>query len=77
MVDYSFGLPGYVIWILHIIIAFILIYIGWNAINDKSINKAFYMSLIVLGFTMIFYHLHLGFYYTIGDGKDKTSIGQK
>lgn len=61
--QYSFGIPGHMIWITHIIIGFILAYIGFVLLNGKHISQIFIVGLIVIGSLAILYHTHLFYYY--------------
>lgn len=61
---YSFGIPGSVIWTFHIIIGFVLAYIGYMLLNGKEISQPLIISLMVIGTLVILYHSHLFYYYT-------------
>lgn len=56
---YSFGIPGPVIWITHLLVAALLIYIGYNLINKRPIPSNIGIILVVLGSLAALYHLHL------------------
>lgn len=56
---YSFGLPGSLVWITHIVVGAMLAYIGYNILNKKSLNPNWGILLLVLGVMVGFYHAHL------------------
>jgi uncharacterized membrane protein len=60
---YSFGIPGYVVWIMHILIGIFLAYIGYALLNDKKIAQPFIIGLMVVGVMVVLYHSHLFYYY--------------
>lgn len=62
---YSFGVPGPIIWTTHVLIGLYFIYLG-NKILDDLEMKIHGIILIVLGFLMILYHIHI--YYTVTYG---------
>ena len=57
--NYSFGIPGPVIWTLHLLIAAFLIYIGYNILYHKTLNTNWGLLLLILGTLAGFYHAHL------------------
>lgn len=57
--EYSLGVPGFVIWPTHILIGAFIAFIGYNILYKIPINTNFGLLLILLGSTAIFYHLHL------------------
>ena len=61
---YSFGIPGSVVWIIHIFIGLILTYIGYTLLNGKEIGQPFIIGLMVVGVLVMVYHSHLFYYYT-------------
>ncbi len=61
---YSFGIPGTIIWVTHIIIGIFLAYIGYALLNDRKIAQPFVISLMVIGALVILYHSHLFYYYS-------------
>jgi hypothetical protein len=67
--QYSFGIPGPAIWLTHIIIGLILVYIGYNLLNNKEIGQPLIIGLIVVGTLVILYHAHLFYYYTYSQSK--------
>jgi len=56
---YSFGIPGNAIWIMHIIIGFIISYVGYAQLNHQNISQNLSIILIVLGVLAMLYHGHL------------------
>ena len=59
--NYHFGLPGHLIWILHIILGLLITYIGYRTLNNKNINQILALILIVMGVLAIVYHAHIWF----------------
>lgn len=57
--NYSFGIPGQLIWSVHIIIGLLLALLGYALLNQWEIPQLISIGLIVLGTTAAFYHLHL------------------
>lgn len=46
------------IYILHVIFALIMIYIGIQYFRGKSINSFWYSALLLMGFAALGYHLY-------------------
>jgi hypothetical protein len=59
---YHFGMPGNVIWSMHIIFGLFFIYLGYLIQEGKPVNKFIGTALIVMGATMMLYHAHLWYY---------------
>lgn len=57
--QYHYGIPGYAVWISHIILGLYLVYIGYHIVTQVSVNKINGLILITLGTLAFFYHLHL------------------
>ena len=57
---YSFGVPGILIWLTHILTGLYFVYLGYS-MNKTNTFKIHGIVLIVLGFTMAAYHSHLMF----------------
>lgn len=56
---YSYGIPGYVIWVTHILMGALLGYVGYQITYNKPINSNWGLFLLVTGALMAFYHAHL------------------
>lgn len=56
---YSLGVPGYILWPMHMVIGAFIAYIGYCILYKQSINPNWGIVLLVLGVTAIFYHAHL------------------
>lgn len=61
MFEYHYGIPGFLIWIFHIIIGLVLFYLGYKIINNQPISQFYALTLIVTGTLAIAYHAHLMF----------------
>jgi hypothetical protein len=59
---YHFGMPGNVIWAMHIIFGLLFIYLGYLIQEGKPVNKFIGTALIVMGAMMMLYHAHLWYY---------------
>jgi len=59
---YHFGMPGNVIWSMHIIFGLLFIYLGYLIQEGKPVNKFIGTALIVMGAMMMLYHSHLWYY---------------
>ena len=64
MATYSFGVPGLLIWIIHISVGLFLLYIGRIALNGGKINRNAALTLAILGSVASLYHSHLMLYDT-------------
>ena len=56
---YHFGVPGYIIWISHIIIGLLLSYVGYNIVFNKKINNNIGLIVLVIGVLAAIYHIHI------------------
>jgi hypothetical protein len=56
---YHFDVPAVWVWISHILIGLLLIYIAYLILEKKTINKYIAILLIVIGVIAIFYHAHI------------------
>lgn len=63
---YSYGIPGPVIWIMHMIIGLLILYVGYVELNHYRVSQLVALLLIILGVLAILYHGHL--YYLNGSG---------
>jgi hypothetical protein len=61
---YNFGIPGYVIWMTHVLIGLLLIYVGYQTLYKQPINDKISILLIVMGSLAITYHLHLWIFHS-------------
>ena len=59
MSTYSFGIPGWFIWALHIAIGIFLFYVGYKMLDGSSPGKPWAVTIIILGVLAAVYHLHL------------------
>lgn len=58
---YSFGIPGYIIWSLHILLGLFLAYVGYLITFGQKVPSTIGIFLIIVGSLMIVYHAHLWF----------------
>jgi hypothetical protein len=56
---YHFGVPAVAVWISHILIGVLLIYISYLIIEHKSIDKWLGILLFVIGLFGALYHIHI------------------
>jgi len=59
---YSFGVPNFLIWTVHILTGIYFLWLGYQMTNLGSL-KLHGLVLIVLGSLMATYHAHLWFYH--------------
>lgn len=64
MTTYSFGMPGLVIWLFHIIIGVFLFHAGYQLMTKRALSDPSVTGLIVLGALAVTYHTHLLIYNT-------------
>jgi len=57
--NYSYGLPGWLIWSLHIIIGFSLLYLGRIITNGEPLPTYIGLAFVALGAIQVAYHSHL------------------
>lgn len=57
--EYSFGIPGNMIWTGHMLMGALFAYIGYLLLNDLPIRQIFAILLLVLGSLAVAYHGHL------------------
>ena len=60
--EYAFGVPSYVILLLHVVVGLILLYVGSRLLDGKKINRNIILSLIVMGSLSPLYHTHVYFF---------------
>ena len=56
---YNYGIPGYVIWIFHILFGISLIYLGYSILHKETISENIGIIIIVIGSLASLYHVHL------------------
>ncbi len=56
---YSFGASSELVWMSHIMIGLLLIYIGYNNLTHRPVPITLNLLLIVLGSLATLYHAHL------------------
>ena len=70
--EYHFGVPGFLIWISHILIGILLSYVGYQLVFKKNVNHNIGLLILVIGIIAILYHVHI-WYNHYGDGDDHES----
>ncbi len=56
---YHFGVSAETVWLSHILIGILLIYFGYNVLNNKTMPTYISVIVIVLGSLGGLYHAHL------------------
>ena len=56
---YHFGVPGPIIWLLHILLGLFLLYIGYNIAYGRNINHINGLLVLVIGVLAAVYHAHI------------------
>jgi ABC-type transporter Mla maintaining outer membrane lipid asymmetry permease subunit MlaE len=56
---YSYGVPNEVIWTMHLIIGFVIAYVGYCQLNNYTISQMLALILIITGVLAMMYHGHL------------------
>ena len=59
--NYSYGIPGYVIWATHILMGVLFAYIGYQITYKIPLNPNWGLFLLVTGTLIALYHAHLWF----------------
>lgn len=59
MPKYTFGIPGWIIWGVHVGIGLFLLYLGYVMQTGKRIPQWSPILLMVLGAIVVVYHVHL------------------
>ena len=56
---YAYGLPNWLVALVHILIGSGLVYVGWELNQGRSVNQQIAVTMIVLGALAALYHTHL------------------
>ena len=56
---YHFDVPAVLVWVSHIIIGVLLVYIGYLIVEKKPIGKWIGITLIIIGIIAAIYHIHI------------------
>ncbi len=67
--SYHYGLPGPVIWGMHIVFGLFLAYIGYASLKNIKMPDYVYIGIIVIGINAMLYHTHI--WLTDNDKDDK------
>ena len=62
MDTYHFGVPVTAIWMQHIVIGLLLLYIGYVGVNTGEISKNMSLILIIVGVLAALYPAYLWYY---------------
>lgn len=57
--NYSNGVPGWIIWSWHILMGALFAYLGYNIAYGKPVNPYFGYFLLAEGVVMVLYHSSL------------------
>lgn len=57
--NYSNGVPGWMIWSWHILMGALFVYLGYNIARGKQVHPYFGYFLLAEGVVMILYHSSL------------------
>jgi len=57
--EYHFGVPGYLIWISHILIGLLISYVGYQIAFKKTVNHNIGLLVLVIGVLAAVYHIHI------------------
>jgi len=68
--NYHFGVPGYVIWILHIIVGLFLSYVGYEITYKRKINHNIGLLVLIIGVLVLLYHAHIWLNHTLNKHKE-------
>ena len=66
---YHFNVPAVLVWVSHILIGLLLIYVSYLIIEHKNINKWLGILLFVIGLIGALYHIHI-WYVERSENKD-------
>lgn len=58
---YSFGLPGNLVWGLHIIVGGVLFYMGYELHQGRKLSDVFVIGMMIVGTLVTVYHAHLAY----------------
>ena len=61
MKTYHHGVPGFVIWLTHILVGLLLIYVGYTTLHKEPLHQFISNLLMGLGTIVILYHGYLLF----------------
>lgn len=56
---YHFGVPAVLVWVSHIIIGALMIYLAYLIIEKKPIDKWVGILVLLIGVIAIIYHAHI------------------
>jgi uncharacterized membrane protein len=69
--EYHFGVPGFFIWISHILIGLLLSYVGYQLVFKNNVNHNIGLIILVIGVMAVLYHVHIWYnHYENIDGDD-------
>ena len=67
---YSFGVPSFLIWSVHILTGLYFLWLGYKLTELPNL-KPHGLLLLVLGSLMSLYHAHLWYFHKIKDSTEK------
>ena len=74
--NYSFGVPGFLIWFVHIFTGLYFLWLGYLLTNNLDL-KIHGIILIVFGALMTTYHIHLWYYNNKKKEKEQVKNNNK
>ena len=69
---YHFGIPGYVVWFLHIVIGCVLLYVGYQTTFQRKLNSTIGLLILVMGALAVLYLIHIWITHLGDESKKKT-----
>ena len=69
--EYHFGVPGFLIWISHILIGILLSYVGYQLVFKKNVNHNIGLLILVIGVMAVLYHVHIWYYHYVNEDKHR------
>jgi hypothetical protein len=59
---YHFGVPAMLVWISHILMGILFVYLGYLIIEGKKVDKWIGILVLLIGVIGALYHLHIWLY---------------
>ena len=56
---YHFDVPAVLVWLSHIVIGLLLVYVGYLIVEKKTIDKWVGVLLLLIGIIAALYHAHI------------------
>lgn len=68
MKTYHFGLPGQLIWSVHIVFGLFLAYVGSELMANRPLDRRIPQVLLMVGVIMALYHAHIWYSQSTNNG---------